>query len=205
MCVNNCYSQEDIVPLPQISKKGTLSLEEVLNTRKSVRDYKSQPLTPEDLSNILWAAYGENKWRKTTPSAGALYPLYVYALVGEVENLEKGVYLYNPDSHSIKRVSKKDIRAQLSNAALSQGCVREAPLVLVICADYKITTVKYGERGMRYVIMEVGFVGQNIYLMAQSLGLGTVAVGAFSDKAVKDALGIKEEPLLIMPVGKPRK
>ncbi len=77
-------------------------------------------------------------------------------------------------------------------------------MAIVICAQYERTTRKYGERGRRYVHIEVGHVGQNIYLQAESLGLRTVAIGAFVDEAVKKVLNIKEEPLYIMPVGRKR-
>jgi SagB-type dehydrogenase family enzyme len=80
--------------------------------------------------------------------------------------------------------------------------IEEAPINIVIAADYGRTTGHYGQRGNRYVHMEVGHVGQNVSLQAIALGLGTVMIGAFEDKQVQEVLGIKEEPLYIIPVGK---
>jgi len=80
--------------------------------------------------------------------------------------------------------------------------IEEAPIDIIIAADYGRTTGHYGQRGIRYVHMEVGHVGQNISLQANALNLGTVMIGAFEDKQVKENLGIKEEPLYIIPVGK---
>lgn len=143
--------------------------------------------------------------RRTTPSAGATYPLFLYAVVGEggVEGLEPGVYGYLPEQHEIVLVRGGDMRKGLYRAALQQGWVRDAPLSIVIAADFSRTTSVYGARGIRYVYIEAGHSSQNIYLAAASLGLGTVA--AFYDDGVKRVLGIRHDPLYIMPVGWPRK
>ena len=90
---------------------------------------------------------------------------------------------------------------ELSQAALNQEFIQDAPAVILIAAVYQRTTGKYGERGIQYVHMEVGAVAENIYLQAETLGLGTTFVGAFSDDGVKRILRISAEPLGIMPVG----
>lgn len=198
----SAHSKEISLPPPEV--KGKLSLEDLLNTRRSVRSFSSCPLTLEEVSALLWAAYGKNQWgRKTSPSAGALYPLVIYIVAGNVQNLEQGVYGYDSPRHRLCNVLNKDVRRQLAHAALSQTFIQEAGVVFVITARYEVTTSKYGKRGVRYVHIEAGHVGQNIYLEATNLGLGTVAVGAFDDQKVKEVLGIEEEPLYIMPVGKP--
>jgi SagB-type dehydrogenase family enzyme len=129
--------------------------------------------------------------------------LEVYAVVGEVIGLEAGVFHYRPDGHLFVRRTVGDLRGELASAALGQEWVREAPVSLVIAARYERTTRRYGERGVHYVHIEVGHAGQDIYLQAEALGLGTVIVGAFDDQDVKTLLGIEEEPLAIMPVGRP--
>ncbi len=195
-------SKPQSLRLPAPTKKGKVSLEEALDARQSVRDYVTKPFTTKEVSQMLWAAYGENKWGKlTSPSAGATYPLTIYIIAGKVEDLPVGMYKYNNRSHSVTLVKKEDLRADLSGACLNQPWVREAPLVIIICADYSITTSRYGARGKRYVDIELGHVGQNIYLEATALGLGTVAVGAFDDRSVKAVLDVKEDPLYIFPVG----
>lgn len=193
------------VKLPQPRPSGEMSLEEALAARRSVRSYQDEALSLTELSQLLWAAQGITAhWGgRTAPSAGATYPLEVYAVVGEVTGLEAGVFHYRPDGHLLVRRKAEDLRGELASAALGQGWVREAPVSLVIAARYERTTGRYGERGVRYVHIEVGHVGQNIYLQAEALGLGTVIVGAFDDQDVKTLLGIEEEPLAIMPVGRP--
>ena len=131
-----------------------------------------------------------------------MYPLEVYLVAGRVKDLKPGVYRYNPQAHSLIKIAEGDKRLDLFSASLSQASIKNAPISLVICAQYERTTRKYGERGKRYVHIEVGHVGQNIYLQAESLGLATVAIGAFVDEAVKKVLNIKEEPFYIMPVGR---
>ncbi len=200
--IDKGFSQE--INLPPPFKKGELSLEEALDGRISVRSYKEEPLRLEELSQLLWASYGKNRYAKLVcPSAGALYPLSIYVVVGKVKGLSSGVYRYNHLQHSLSLMLAQDKRPELSSACLGQVWVKEAPISIVICADYSITTRHYGSRGRRYVEMEAGHSGQNIYLMATSLGLGTVGIGAFRDLEVKQVLRLKEEPLYIFPVGRP--
>jgi len=190
------------IKLPKPKEKGLTSIEETLNKRRSVRDYKKGPLGLEEISQLLWAASGKNLYRRTAPSAGATYPLETYLVVGEVEGLEPGVYHYSFSSHRLERIREQDIRKKLCRSALGQSMIEEAPIDIIIAADYDRTTGHYGQRGIRYVHMEVGHVGQNISLQANALSLGTVMIGAFEDNQVKEVLGIKEEPLYIIPVGK---
>ncbi len=199
------------LPLPKLDYSRRF-IEEVIAARRSIREYTREPLSLQELSQLLWAAQGiTSPFRRgfrAAPSAGATYPLELYVVAGEggVEGLEAGVYHYNPYKHSLELVKKGDFRRDLQAASLHQECVGEAPIDIVITAEYERTTSVYGERGIRYVIMEVGHVGQNIYLEATALGLGTVAVGAFYDEEVRRVIGAPEHHklLYIMPVGRPR-
>lgn len=190
--------------LPKPRYKSEVSVEEALLKRRSVRVYKKSPLTIEEVSQLLWAAYGITaEWGgKTCPSAGATYPLVIYLVAGEVKDLKPGVYQYIPEEHSIKLILEKDVRKELMAAAWQQEYILNAPINIIIAANYERTTSHYGERGIRYVHMEVGHCGQNIHLQCETMGLGTVVIGAFNDKEVKKILKIKEEVLYIMPVGR---
>jgi SagB-type dehydrogenase family enzyme len=143
--------------------------------------------------------------KRAAPSGGALYPLDIYVIVGEkgVEGMEMGVYHYLPERHSILPISKGDRRKEIASASLSQMWMTKAPVIFVITGEYKRITGKYGERGIRYALIEVGHVGQNLFLQAEALGLGAGIVGAFNDLEVSKVAGFpsKHEPLLIMPVG----
>jgi SagB-type dehydrogenase family enzyme len=157
------------------------------------------------VSKLLWAAQGltHGEGLRSAPSAGALYPLFVYLLTGEVESLPTGIYKYRPEPHDLVSLTQGDRRKALSTSALNQEWIEDAAAVIAMTAVYERTTGKYGRRGRRYVHMEVGHAAQNVYLQATALGLGTVLVAAFDDDQVQKVLGIpsKERPLGLMPVG----
>lgn len=194
--------------LPEPRLKSEQSIEQALLSRRSGRSYADAPLTLAEVSQLLWAAQGvtDRRGLRTAPSAGALYPLETYVLVGKVEGLPAGVYRYQPHRHGLVEIAVGDRRTQLAAAALSQSFISEAPVSIVLTAVYARTTAKYGERGIRYVHMEAGHASQNIYLQAAALDLSTVAIGAFSDQKVQKALELpeNEQPLYIMPIGKRR-
>jgi SagB-type dehydrogenase family enzyme len=141
---------------------------------------------------------------RTAPSAGALYPLEIYLVAGNVDNLAPGVYKYKPVEDALTLVKEGDVRASLAAASLGQGSVADGAVDIVIAAVYERTTVKYGVRGERFVQIEVGHAAQNICLQATALGLGLVTVGAFDDAAVAKIIGMSpdETPLYVMPVGR---
>lgn len=196
------------IPLPEPRIDGDVSLEESLVKRRSVRDYSGELLKLEEVSQLLWAAQGTTAdWGgRTAPSAGALYPLEVYVIVGDVRNLAAGVYRYDPNGHEIVMTAAGDIRAQLASAAVGQTSVRDGAIDLVFAAVYQRTTRKYGDRGVRYVHIEAGHAAQNVCLQATAMGLGAVTIGAFHDEEVGRLLNLPgdEEPLYIIPVGKRR-
>jgi len=174
--------------------------------RRSVRSFKDSSLTLAEVSQLLWAAQGITSPRglRTAPSAGALYPLEIYVLEGNVDGLPDGVYHYRPARHQLVRVVKGDRRSELYEAALIQTSVRNAPAVLVFAAVYERTTVKYGDRGVQYVHMETGHSAQNVFLQAVPLNLDAVVIGSFYDDMVRKVLKMSgsEQPLYIIPVGR---
>lgn len=187
-----------------------LSFTRTLNKRKSCRSFLSKPLNLKIISQLLWAAGGirvgdVTSISRTTPSAGATYPLEIFLVAGEgsVENTDAGVYVYLWQEHKLDRLQDKDIRKDLGKVCSGQMFIAEAPASLIIAAEYQRTTFRYGERGVRYVHMEVGSVCQNIHLQAESLELGTVIIGAFYDTKVKKVLDLPDKlaPIAIMPVG----
>ena len=197
------------IKLPEPSYTGNTSVEVALSKRRSIRDYSGENLSLDEVSQLLWAAQGITApWGgRTAPSAGALYPLELYVVVGDVEGIDKGVYKYSREEHELEKVKEGDIRAELADAAGGQECIRDAAIDLVFTAVYERTTRKYGERGIRYVHMEAGHAAQNVYLQAVSLDLGTTVIGAFIDDRVKELVNAEEQEktLYIMPVGKKRK
>jgi SagB-type dehydrogenase family enzyme len=194
--------------LPDPKSRGIVSLEESLAKRRSVREYDNTPLSLEDVSQLLWAAQGITAhWgARTAPSAGALYPLEVIVVVGNVVDLPPGGYRYDPKGHELVGITVGDLRPKLASSALGQSVVRNAAIDVVFTAVYQRTTRKYGDRGTQYVHMEAGHAAQNLCLQATALGLGTVPIGAFDDEQVSRLLNLlkDERPLYLIPVGKPR-
>lgn len=194
------------ITLPEPKYDSETSIEEAILNRRSIRDYTGQPLTLQDVSQLLWAVQGitDPSGFRAAPSAGATHPLEIYIVVGDVEGVAGGIYRYKPHQHELVKVLDGEHREALANAALNQQFITEAPLNIVITAIYERTTNRYGERGIRYVHMEAGHAAQNVYLQAVALKLGTVVIGAFNDEQVANILALpgNEVPLYIMPVGR---
>ena len=186
------------LPKPKILSK--YSLEESIFRRRSVRSFQEKELTMQQISQILWAAQGITDTTygfRSAPSAGALYPLNIYLAKKD------GVFKYLPDGHKLLELDNKDIRPSLARASLGQNYIREAPITLIIAANFAVTQAKYGPRAFRYVCMEIGHVAENIHLQAVALGLGSVPIGAFWDDVVRTNVKIAEtqDPLYLIPVG----
>lgn len=190
--------------LPQPETRGDMSVEQAIAGRRSLRHYSGR-LALADVSQLLWAAQGEthpNGYR-ATPSAGALYPLEVYLVVGEIAGLPAGIYRYRPAKHDLIQLGTADLRRELASAAHGQSYLQTAAAVLVITGVYERTRKKYGRRARRYVHMEVGLAAENVYLQAEARGLGTLLIGAFDDERVQGVLGLPDDhdPLGLMPLG----
>lgn len=204
------------VKLPEPKLDGAMSLEKAIRNRRSVREYTGEPITLAQAAQLLWAAYGITEpmpdgpaflrgGLRAAPSAGARYPFEVYLVAGKVTGLAAGVYRYVSEEHALVRVQEGDVRGALCEAAYGQEWVREAPVSLFVSAVFERTTKKYGERGsQRYVWMDSGYLGENVYLQAEALGFGCCVAGAFDDEAVKRAMKLPagEEPVCILAAGK---
>ncbi len=195
---------DSIIKLPPPDTVGQVTVEQALWHRRSVRAFADESLSLKQVGQLLWAAQGLNRGLvgRTAPSAGATYPMELYLVAGKVRGLKPGVYHYGIDGHFLGLMQAGDHRAELAEVALGQKSIMSAPVVLVLAADFSRTAQRYAERAPRYVYMEAGHVGENVYLQCEALGLGTVMIGAFQDDQVKKLLGIGQEPLYIMPVGR---
>lgn len=199
----------EIIELPEPEDNKTFFFKDLLNERYTVRGYKSKALPINEISYILWTAYGLKRGGgRVVPSAGGTYPLDIYLSCGDIEikegdKIPSGVYLYIPEKHQLNIVKTGDLRKNIANASLSQMWMAEAPCMIIVTCEYERITHRYRDRGIRYAIMEAGNVSQNISLSCFYRGLGCGIVGAFNDELVKNILGIKKvhEPLLIVPIG----
>ena len=205
---NGQAEHETIISLQPPRHDGPLSLEETLKRRRSVRRFSAESLKLNEIAQLLWAAQGitGSGGRRTSPSAGALYPLEIYLVSGQVSEIEAGIYRYRPGSHKLSRITIGDIRKELAQASLRQNAIAKAPATIALFAVFERTSVKYGDRGSRYVHLEAGHAAQNICLQAVALDLGSVVIGAFHDGEVKRVIGSKEteQPLYLIPIGQPK-
>ncbi len=196
------------IKLPSANKRSNVSFEEAIYKWSATRRFSNKPLTLKQISQLLWSAFGTtvdgvSSATRVFPSAGGIYPLELYVVVGNVENLSPGVYKYNYKSHSLIQVREGDLREELSSAALNQFFIKQAPVSFVWTAKYG-KMFYYGERGKtRYIHIDLGHSAQNLTIQATVLGLGTVQIGAFDDDKVKKLLSLPndETPVYIMPVG----
>ena len=193
-------SRGEIVKLPSPRYDGDVSIEKALAERRSIRSYKEEPLTINELSQILWAAQGitePKKGLRTAPSPRAVYLLEVYVLPGNVPNLPMGIYKYQPQGHQLVKIADGDKKAELFKAA-GQAPIKNAPVALVI------TGLSEKTQNPAWMYLEAGHAAENVYLQSVSLKLGTVAMAGFKEEQVRKALNLpeKERVLYIMPIGK---
>jgi SagB-type dehydrogenase family enzyme len=194
------------IDLPTPTRSGGEGLWASLQERSSVRDYSPDPLTLEELSQVLWASQGitreRGEWQfRTAPSAGGLYPIETYLGVNRVEGLTGGLYHYEVRYHRLAFLREDPlIGIALSRAAMGQTMCQRAALVLIWTAVVARSARKYGERAYRYIHMDAGHVAQNVYLAVTALGLGCCVVGAFFDDEVNLVLELDshEEPSIYM-------
>jgi SagB-type dehydrogenase family enzyme len=201
------YPDAERIPLPaphaRVEGHQGLSLDEAIERRRSVRDYAAESLPLEALSRLLHAAQGitDGRWGfRAAPSAGALYPIELYAVVHDVTGLELGLYHYAAREHELERMRSGDLRGEVMAAGLWQEFLGTANVCFVLSAIFQRTRWRYRERTYRYVLLEAGHIGQNLYLAATGMGLGACAVGAFLDDRLNDLLALdgKEEAVLYL-------
>lgn len=204
----------EVISLPSPVLNGNMSVEEAIQNRRSVRQYTSQAINIGNLSQILWAAQGvtdKEKNLRATPSAGQVYPLDIYVMVGSggVTGLEEGFYHYQPSNNTLEKLINGDLRSKLSEIANNQPWVDQAPVDIVITGNYRKMLYKYpdSELSTRFVNLEAGHAGENIYLQTEALGLLTVSLGSFDKKRMIQLLQLpgNETPIYIFPVGHPVK
>lgn len=195
------------LPAPGISE-GVAAL---MMTRRSVREYADGSLTLAEVARLLWAGQGisHSSEKRTAPSAHGLNPLSLHLAAGDVADVDKGLYRYEPRSNALEVVGSGDVRGQLFHAAIDeQPWLRSCAALIVIAGDVQRAERAFadqppdGKRGRRYIYMEAGAAAQNIALQAAELRIASVVVGGFDDAAVKRCLGLEHEPLIMMPMGR---
>jgi SagB-type dehydrogenase family enzyme len=199
-------SKTILLPPPKI--KSRFSVEHALFVRRSIREYTKEPLSLAEFSQLLWSCQGitSKEGFRTTPSAGAVFPLEIYAVVSHVDELRPGIYHYLPGmkEHSVEQVKLGSFGNKIFDLSTKQDFVKTVALNLVMGTVTSRMEAQYGDMALRYVFMEMGHAAQNVHLQAESLGLGSVAVGYLNENAVREMLGMESDPLYMVSVGKRR-
>ena len=199
-----------MISLPAPSLETGPNFWKVLQQRRSIRDYTVAPLALKELSNLLWATQGITEkafspWYRTVPSAGALHPIDTYLIVNRVEGLDPGIYFLNVSDFSLRMKNKGDFSRQIAHAALDQDMARAAAVVFIWVAVIRRSSQKYRERAYRYIYLDCGHLGQNLYLAATAMDLGCCGIAAFFDdevNALVEVDGLKETAIYLATVGK---
>jgi SagB-type dehydrogenase family enzyme len=197
-----------MIRLPAEPAGNGLSVEKAIANRRSQRDFTGATLSLAEFSHILYYSSGVTDKRlglRAAPSAGATYPIEVYAVGNNVEGLAKGVYHYLIESHELELLREGDFRDEMSRAALGERMFKQANIIFALSAIFQRTQLRYRERAQRYIFFEAGHIAQNTYLVATSMGLGACAIGAFYDDEFNHLLGLdskNESVLYLIAVGK---
>jgi len=182
----------------------------ILEKRRSRRNFKSQPITKEELEALLWATQGVTDklgefLLRTAPSAGALYPIDTYLSVQKVEGVKAGIYKLNVATWALELLHESDHGAEFAAAALDQEIAEKAAVVFIWSAVFPRSTRKYAQRAYRYVYLDAGHICQNLYLASEALGLGCCGIAALYDDEVNKLIsadGRYESVIYMGAVGK---
>jgi SagB-type dehydrogenase family enzyme len=213
MCITKSYAANEQISLPQPPALTGL-LQDALLHRRSRRDYQDSAIGLAQLSALLHygcgitasvPAYGfDSLPLRTFPSHGGLQSPEVYVAARAVKGLEAGIFHYEPRSHSLELLQRGDYGTELRALAFGEAYVAQAAVVFLVTAVYDRLRWKYGERAYRFACTDVGFLGENLYLVAEDLGLGACAVSGFAQDAAEqiiDVDGKQELVLLLLTVG----
>lgn len=183
---------EDI-RLPEPRRSGGMPLMEALAQRRTERDFSSEPLPPQMLSDLLWASFGINRpdGKRTAPSARNMQEIDIYVALPE------GLYLYDPAENKLTHVLDDDLREQVGRQPFTQ----RAPVGLIFVAD---ESRMRGDKAF-YAAVDTGYISQNTYLFCASEGLHTVALGMVDKPLLHRLMGLREDQKIILtqPVGFP--
>ncbi|MDX9703205.1 MAG: SagB/ThcOx family dehydrogenase [Candidatus Auribacterota bacterium] len=186
------------IALAKPDRKNKCTLTDALSNRRSVRDYKADPVEIGLLANLLWAtqgmsfAHGDHVF-KTAPSAGALYPVDLWVAVFDVIGLDPGIYSYDEKQHCLYAVRIANFRENFFEACMNQNMLLHAPLLFMWVSNFNSCVWRYGQRAYRYIYLDAGHSAQNCALACTAFGLGSCAIGAYYDDLMNHICGIDGE------------
>ncbi len=205
--VYKCYNDRKKIDIPVPEQIETLTFDETVRNRRSIRSFSDKSLRLEQLGYLLWSTTGIQRVEsgydfRNAPSAGALYPIETYFFAKNVKGLDMGLYHYNIKSHLLEELNIGDFSIYLTRACLGQEMLASAQVVFIWSAIFERSKWKYMQRAYRYVYLDCGHIAQNLALCTSSLGLGSCQVGAFYDDEINNMIGLdgKEESAIYLSV-----
>lgn len=180
----------EVIVLPKPKLTSSTALEEAIQSRRSKRYYSEQPVTQQELSQILWSAQGitDEAGHRAAPSARSAYPFSIYVVVRNVSGIPAGLYLYNPKDHSLGSLGLANAGDRLIEAKVQDNSQKSPVVLALVAAPAKMLEKAPDNDPMPNIYLEAGHIGQNIYLQVESLKMATVVTGGFSKEAVATAL-----------------
>lgn len=205
------YIKEVKLPKEKDLKFEDVNFLDVIKKRRSCRAYEEKHITKRELSYILKHTAGVEKTSgsaifKPVPSGGACHPLDVYIAVINVLDMEKGIYYYHPERHSLQQIKKIEfIRDELVQACNNQSFVKNAGILYIIASNTYRTSWKYQEMSEKLILLDAGHLGDHLMLVGESIGLGSCPIASYDQELIDSLLdldGEKELVNYIFPMGK---
>jgi len=200
------------ITLPGVKEDNLLK--KLIKKRRSERAYSGEQIELQELADLLHFSLGITGTIKglndieltlrAYPSAGALYSIEAYIIVFNVKSLDKGIYHYNVNKHLLELIEPGNYKEHIAKICLAEDIMENANVLIILTSIFKRATIKYGIRGYRFALIEAGIVGQNITLVAESLGFGSCMLGGFYDDEIHKLLkvdGVNEAVVNVMTVG----
>lgn len=195
-----------LIPLPEPAPLQA-QLADVLTTRHSAEGFGTGELAMDTLAGLLVHSYGitdhGGRPRRPTPSGGALYPIDLYVVAERVQSLAKGMYHYDPYRTGLTLARDIDFQA-LCQATFHPELARGCAAIIVLGATFWRSRFKYGQRGLRFCLMDAGHLMQSLLLLGTAYSLAVRPIGGFLDDEAASEMdfdGVNESPLYLMLVG----
>lgn len=185
------------VQLPKPEFSPDTQFWDIVSKRHTSRVFSIKPISKMDLSSLLFGMSGltrkfPNFAFRTVPSAGAKFPIEIYPIINKVNEVEKGIYHYDIKKHELELLHGGDFGKSFTDASYGQRMVAKSAVILVLTAMIERTRITYGERSYRYIYLDAGHIGQNMYLAAEALGLNACVIGRYYDNEINELLDLDE-------------
>jgi len=194
------------IELPKLEFSKETSFWNIIKNRHSTRKFTQKPLEFEDLGLLLFGISGINRATphfeyRTVPSAGGLYPIETYPVINNVKSLSKGIYHYNIKNHTLEYIKRGDFRKEVTNGCLGQRIAYNSAVNFIWTAVIERSKWKYLQRCYRYIYLDAGHIGQNLYLVGEALDLGVCTIGAIFDDELNELIEVDGENETCIYVG----